>query len=137
MDSLALKDFKTVLQSIDCAIAQRIAVNRGQAGLLGLARRVRHMASPAGHEAAVRRLSQDAALFLRVRAAIERIERNRFGVCLLCGKPISRKHLNAVPWAAFCVACREGVDSREAKPVASWKRLSAGGQTQDHGQDRA
>jgi hypothetical protein len=123
MDSAARRKLKTVLQAIHGVVAQRIAEKRGKAHLLRLARRVRHMSSPAGHEAAVRRLGPDAALFLRVRAALERIENNRFGVCLLCGKRIAPRHLHAVPWAAFCVACRKAVDSREAKPPVSWKPL--------------
>lgn len=37
--------------------------------------------------------------------AIDRIDRGCYGVCTDCGGAISPRFLEAVPWAARCVAC--------------------------------
>jgi RNA polymerase-binding transcription factor len=119
MDPAVLKRFRTTLDLIENVLTERIARKRGAAALARLAGRVRHMHHPAGHEAAVRRLGGEAALLLRVQAAVRRIGNGRFGICLACHNPINERHLHAVPWAAFCVSCRKAVDSGEAH--LSWR----------------
>ena len=114
MDSPALHRFRATLDSVKAAVSERIVHKRGAAALGKLALRVRHMNHAAGHEAAVRQLGHDAALLLRVEAALHRIRRGTYGTCLLCHKPIGLSHLRAVPWAAFCSQCRTAVDSHEA-----------------------
>ncbi len=39
-----------------------------------------------------------------VRLALERIMEGRYGICVDCGRPIERERLEAVPWAARCIA---------------------------------
>lgn len=39
--------------------------------------------------------------------ALQRIEHGTYGVCIDCGRPIERERLEAVPWAARCVADQE------------------------------
>ena len=134
MDSAVRKRFAKILDSIDAVLSERITRKRGADGLARLSRRVRHMKQAAGHEAAVRRLGTETALLLRTKAALNRIRDGRFGGCLLCGNPISARHLNAVPWAAFCIPCRSAIDSREGQ--LKWRRglgtataASAGGRS--------
>jgi DnaK suppressor protein len=43
-------------------------------------------------------------------AAIRRIEEGSFGTCQECDEDIHPKRLAAVPWAAYCIQCQEGVD---------------------------
>jgi RNA polymerase-binding protein DksA len=43
-------------------------------------------------------------------AALDRIENNRFGICVRCGQPISTERLMAVPQAALCMACHNEID---------------------------
>jgi DnaK suppressor protein len=114
MDPVGLKRFQAALDSIEKMLTERITRKRGGAALARLTGRVRHMHHPVGHEAAVRRLGNEAALLLRVKAAARRIDNGRFGICLACHNPISERHLHAVPWAAFCIPCRKAVDSGEA-----------------------
>lgn len=40
-----------------------------------------------------------------INAALERIERGTFGVCEACGRPISGKRLEVLPYARHCVEC--------------------------------
>ena len=59
---------------------------------------------------AVRSLDRDTALLRDVRAAVARIESNTYGHCLGCDEEIGQKRLQAVPWAAYCVACQDARD---------------------------
>lgn len=47
--------------------------------------------------------------------ALERIARGEFGVCRICGKPISKDRLEAVPHATMCIGCK----SREERARAN------------------
>lgn len=114
MDRATCERFKATLKKLDDAVSSRLTRKRGAAATRKLLERLVRMDSADGHEAAVRRLNHDSALLLRIRAATNRAARGTFGVCLFCHEPISQRHLNAVPWAAFCIRCRKLVDSREA-----------------------
>lgn len=39
--------------------------------------------------------------------ALRRIEKARYGVCLVCANPVERKRLEAVPWARHCLTCQQ------------------------------
>lgn len=39
--------------------------------------------------------------------ALNRINRNEYGVCLDCGDPISERRLENFPYAARCIVCQE------------------------------
>jgi DnaK suppressor protein len=39
--------------------------------------------------------------------ALKRIEKDEYGICQMCQKNISKKRLNAVPWAQHCIECQE------------------------------
>ncbi len=41
-----------------------------------------------------------------VEEALERLRHGGFGVCQHCGEPISKKRLQAIPWARNCIACQ-------------------------------
>lgn len=53
------------------------------------------------------RATQQLAL---VDAALERLEAGTFGTCLRCGQPIAVGRLEALPWAAHCIACQSDID---------------------------
>ncbi|MDI7861301.1 TraR/DksA family transcriptional regulator [Rhizobiaceae bacterium n13] len=40
-----------------------------------------------------------------IEAALERIARGTFGICTRCGQPVSKKRLDAVPYAPLCESC--------------------------------
>ena len=46
-----------------------------------------------------------------VDAALDRMNREDYGVCTDCGDPISYKRLEAIPWAIRCIACQERLSS--------------------------
>ena len=39
--------------------------------------------------------------------ALVRVKQGKYGICVDCGKPISRARLKAVPWTEFCRDCME------------------------------
>src|SRR5512137_2333086 len=39
--------------------------------------------------------------------ALVRIQSQRFGSCDVCGEPMDRKRLEAVPWAKRCLDCQQ------------------------------
>ena len=51
-----------------------------------------------------------------VTEALERIERNTFGICADCEEEISEKRLRALPWAKYCIHCQEVRDNAAAEP---------------------
>jgi DnaK suppressor protein len=61
-------------------------------------------------EVAIRNLDQNSKLLKSVKAALDRIDDEIFGVCLRCEEPIHEKRLQAIPWASHCVACQEMLD---------------------------
>lgn len=42
-----------------------------------------------------------------VEAALERMDRGRYGVCHLCARPIPLHHLEVVPQARYCARCQQ------------------------------
>jgi DnaK suppressor protein len=49
----------------------------------------------------------------RIEAALERLDRDEYGVCEECGEAISSKRLDAIPWALLCVSCQERAREEE------------------------
>ena len=64
-------------------------------------------------------LSRDleSVLLREVRSALDRIQDGSFGLCLSCDEPISRRRLEAVPWASHCLRCQEAIDQENGRPV--------------------
>ncbi len=46
-------------------------------------------------------------LLIQIENALKKIERDDFGICEMCGKEISSKRLNALPWTPYCIKCQE------------------------------
>ena len=43
--------------------------------------------------------------------ALERMDREDYGICMNCGDRISDRRLRAIPWALHCIACQERLSS--------------------------
>lgn len=50
-------------------------------------------------------LERQAQTLREIDEALERIENGTFGICELCGKPIPKGRLEAMPHARSCVSC--------------------------------
>lgn len=43
----------------------------------------------------------------KIKQAISRIDSGSYGICLLCGEPIKKERLAALPYAANCINCAQ------------------------------
>ena len=68
----------------------------------------------AARDFAVTNLDRAARSLREVHKALRRMDDGSYGVCLRCEESIPPRRLEAVPWAAFCVACQEAVDQNTA-----------------------
>jgi DnaK suppressor protein len=74
---------------------------------------------------AIDNLDRNAKLQRAVRAALARIDRETFGICLDCEEAISLKRLSAVPWTASCIVCQEAADRLAEQPWSAAEELLA------------
>jgi RNA polymerase-binding transcription factor DksA len=40
-----------------------------------------------------------------VKQALDRIDNGRYGLCVVCGQPISKERLKAIPYSSMCIKC--------------------------------
>lgn len=71
-------------------------------------------------ELAIRTLDRESSLLRNVRAALQRIDRGQFGVCMHCEEDISVKRMIAVPWTPYCIECQEQFDRKQLVPDESF-----------------
>ena len=74
-------------------------------------------------ELAIRTLDRESSLLRNVRAALQRIDRGQFGVCMHCEEDISAKRMNAVPWTPYCMECQEQFDRKQLLPDESFEDM--------------
>ena len=61
--------------------------------------------------------ANEQALLTEVQAALKRIENGTYGTCVVCGRPIPEKRLEAIPWAAFDVEHEAALEQRNLVDV--------------------
>jgi DnaK suppressor protein len=66
-------------------------------------------------EVTIHSLDRTSKLLKSVKAALERIDDEIYGVCVRCERPIHEKRLKAIPWASHCVACQEVMEREYAR----------------------
>ena len=80
--------------------------------------------------------SQKRTTLRLIEAALDRISKGTFGICVACEEEIQTRRLQAVPWTQFCLSCQEeleeevgaSVSARTSHPVgASWRRSGQAG----------
>lgn len=69
----------------------------------------------AEREIAAERVERCYGMLRRIEAALFRLKRGRYGLCLNCEEPIGPKRLDALPWALFCIGCQERIDLRRGR----------------------
>lgn len=56
--------------------------------------------------------AQDANRLQQINNAIDRINQNKFGHCVLCGKEIPRERLEILPYTLMCISCASAEERR-------------------------
>lgn len=61
----------------------------------------------------IRLRSRERAYMKKIDLALERIENEEFGECVVCGDDIALKRLRARPVTTMCISCKEEQERRE------------------------
>ncbi|MCR5189071.1 MAG: TraR/DksA family transcriptional regulator [Treponema sp.] len=56
--------------------------------------------------------TQDANRLKQIDNAIDRINQNKYGRCVICGKEIPRERLEVLPYALMCIDCASAEERR-------------------------
>lgn len=64
---------------------------------------------------ATEEVSQITETLEDVRSALQRIEAGTYGRCVICGRPIEAKRLEAVPWTPYCMEDQEKIDREKGE----------------------
>lgn len=59
-------------------------------------------------------IDNDRALERQIREALERLDMGKYGICERCGKEISARRLEALPYVTLCIEDQEIVDRGRA-----------------------
>ena len=63
------------------------------------------------------RTDRDAVALAQIDAALQRLARGHYGLCIDCGEPIAGARLQQSPEAARCVACESRQEQGQARPA--------------------
>lgn len=70
-------------------------------------------------ELALAERDRNAVKLRRILAALQRIQKGDYGVCILCEEDIAEKRLKALPWAERCLSC-ESAHEKLLMESVSW-----------------
>ena len=91
------------------------ASNRDEIVIEAAADEMDRLQQQLGRDMAIQNLDRTSTLLKSIRAALDRIEDEIYGVCLRCEEPIPEKRLQAIPWASYCVGCQEMIDRNTSR----------------------
>lgn len=67
----------------------------------------------AGQSLNLRLRDRERVLFKKINEALEKIEKNEYGICESCGEEIGIERLKARPVTDLCVRCKEEQEKKE------------------------
>jgi DnaK suppressor protein len=70
-------------------------------------------------ELAIAGLNRESTVRRSAASALLRTEDGSFGTCAHCGREISKRRLEAVPWTSLCIRCQETADRGEERVLES------------------
>ncbi|CAA9265294.1 MAG: hypothetical protein AVDCRST_MAG41-2550 [uncultured Corynebacteriales bacterium] len=95
------------LPALRAALVQQRRFRREQLAEL----RARVPADPAQQEVADTLRKGASVALIGIEAALERMDRDRYGDCVTCGTPIPLERLEILPAVAVCMACQRAQDA--------------------------
>jgi DnaK suppressor protein len=75
--------------------------------------------SSEGKAGSFREATLEHRTLVDVQEAMQRIDQGTYGTCVDCGRPIEPARLEAVPWAAYCLAHQEKHDRADSESESS------------------
>jgi len=117
-----ISQFKRLLEAKRAEVAHGLR-NRDEIAIEKSADEIDEVQRAAECEVAMTKLDRESDLLRNIRAALRRIAEGAFGICAHCETEISRKRLEALPWAPLCIRCQEAADRGEEKTAETLERL--------------
>ena len=62
------------------------------------------------------RVSANNSELAEIERALDKIKRNKYGICEMCGEEIHTERLAVKPFARFCIKCREIFENNTNNP---------------------
>jgi RNA polymerase-binding transcription factor len=97
----------------------RLEQNARESGTAEVEDPIDRVISSEGKAGSFRQATLEHRTLAEVQAAMRRLEDGTYGKCLDCGRPIESTRLEAVPWAAYCLADQEKHDRAESESESS------------------
>lgn len=116
MTTKALMKFQRRLEEKQAELTQALG-NREGLYLHTEGDELDHLQRATERELAISNLCRGSSLLRAVREALKRIADGTFGACVLCGKQIRLRRLEALPWTPYCVECQQAAE-QEQQPEA-------------------
>ena len=118
MTRTELNSFAAILKARHMELTRRLG-KREDIAVERAADALDELQSAMARELTTRNLERESALLRHVHDALARISDGTYGACIDCEEEISRKRLNAMPWALLCIHCQEVSDgNRQFGPPA-------------------
>ena len=109
MEQTELEQFKRIIEEMLAGLKDPLH-RREEISIESSPDALDEVQNAADRELAIRQLEIDSGRLRNLVDALQRIEEGTFGVCATCETEISRKRLNAVPWAQRCLECQSMAD---------------------------
>jgi RNA polymerase-binding protein DksA len=58
------------------------------------------------------RVTSEQELLYAIDEALKRVDDGTYGSCVQCGKPISKRRLNALPYTELCIDCQKSKEKK-------------------------
>jgi len=117
MDTGHIKRVRAILENQRDALSRRLH-SRNAIAVEKAADTMDEVGLAEERDLATRILERDFADIRLMEAALIRIKRGTYGLCLRCDEKISLNRLRVMPHAAFCVNCQEAVERDGASSVS-------------------
>lgn len=104
------KRFQEILLN-EAAGLRRDLHNRGRIAIEAAPEEYERISLADQRELALDLVDRESRRLRDVEAALGRISKSSFGICIDCDEPIAAKRLAALPWASRCVRCQDTADS--------------------------
>jgi DnaK suppressor protein len=124
-ETMMTKGYSQYRMALEAKAAEleRALRNRGLIAIETAPEECERMVLATQRDLSVVTLDRNSRLLEEVRAALERIEKEDFGICESCDEEIKPKRLAAVPWARFCIRCQERLDPGPSADESSYSVL--------------
>lgn len=116
MDPIQLEAFRTILNQQLEQLCNQARVSREElaAGASQEAEYLDQASASTDQAMQLRFRTRESNLIRKLLLALERVENGTYGLCEICGEPISLKRLEARPVTTKCFDCKEAEERVEA-----------------------